>query len=245
MPILRHGETVLLVRIAVRAALIRVRLRPAWIQNPPICQVEVTSGRPFIVNSGPSMGKEIQLPIGVELGRKFLRGVLSDAGYQRLLSTISGEHLRLHTMEDGSLGVEDLGSKNGTYLNGDRVVGPLPRPMEYGDVLNLHDLLFDAFHRRLLLVFIHHQQSGVSWKLLRLKSSKPSILAVGRNQSVEHHGTEWLNFTLLKIRINDDLDAISRRHFFMDLMLDGDGVGIQFCMNRQGTLRCADWYNVW
>ena len=27
---------------------------------------------------------------------------------------------------------------------------------------------------------------------------------------------------------HDDLDAISRRHFFMDLMLDGDGVGIQF-----------------
>ena len=42
-------------------------------------------GRPFMVNSGPSMGKEIQLPIGVELGRKFLRGVLSDTGYQRLL----------------------------------------------------------------------------------------------------------------------------------------------------------------
>ena len=64
-------------------------------------------------------------------------------------------------MEDGSLGVEDLGSKNGTYLN-DRVVGPLPRPMEFGDVLNLHDLCLTPLPPSSPHVFIHHQQSGVS-----------------------------------------------------------------------------------
>ena len=134
-------------------------------ESPDMSSLSEQPGHPFIVNSGPSMGKEIQLPIGVELGRKFLRGVLSDTGYQQLLSTISGEHLRLHTMGDGSLGVEDLGSKNGTYLNGDRVVGPLPRPMEFGDVLSLHDLCLTPSPSSSPSVLFHHQQSGVSWKL--------------------------------------------------------------------------------
>lgn len=184
---------------------------------------------PFIVNSGPSMGKEIQLPIGVELGRKFLRGVLSDTGYQQLLSTISGEHLRLHTMEDGSLGVEDLGSKNGTYLNGDRVVGPVPRPMECGDVLSLHDLCLTPSPLSSPSVLFHHQQSGVSWKL-PLTETKQTV-HLGRWTETERR-TPWYRMAQLHLAKDadqyDDLDAISRRHFFMDLRLDGDGVGIQF-----------------
>ena len=184
---------------------------------------------PFIVNSGPSMGKEIQLPIGVELGRKFLRGVLSDTGYHQLLSTISGEHLRLHTMEDGSLGVEDLGSKNGTYLNGDRIVGPLPRSMQYGDALSLHDLCLTPSPLSSPKVLIHHQQSGVSWNL-PLTETKQTV-HLGRWTETERR-TPWYRMAQLHLAKDlnqlDDLDAISRRHFFMDLMLDGDGVGIQF-----------------
>lgn len=186
-------------------------------------------GYRFIVNSGPSMGKEIQLPIGVELGRKFLRGILSDTGYQQLLSTISGEHLRLHTMQDGSIGVEDLGSKNGTYLNGDRIVGPLPRSMEYGDALSLHDLCLTPSPPSSPSVLFHHQQSGVSWKLPLTKTKQ--TVHLGRLTETERR-TPWYRMAQLHLakdlNQHDDLDAISRRHFFMDLMLDGDGVCVQF-----------------
>ena len=193
---------------------------------------------PFIVNSGPSMGKEILLPIGVELGRKFLRRALSEAGYQQFLSTISGEHLRLHTTEDGSIAVEDLGSKNGTYLNGDRVVGPLPRPMKCGDVLSLHDLCLAPSPASSPCVLLHHQQSGVSWKL-PLTEIKQTI-HLGRWTETERR-TPWYRMAQLHLAQNpnqhDDLDAISRRHFFMDLMLDGDGVGIQF-WHEPGKIPC-------
>jgi hypothetical protein len=193
---------------------------------------------PFIVNSGPSMGKEILLPIGVELGRKFLRGVLSDTGYQQLLSTISGEHLRLHTTEDGSIAVEDLGSKNGTYVNGDRVVGPLPRPMENGDVLSLHDLCLTPSPSSSPYVLFHHQQSGVSWKLPLTETNQ--TVHLGRCTETGRR-TPWYRMAQLHLAQNpdqpDDLDAISRRHFFMDLMLDGDGVGIQF-WHEPGKMPC-------
>jgi hypothetical protein len=184
---------------------------------------------PFIVNSGPLMGKEIMLPIGVELGRRSLRDTLQDTGYQKLLSTISGEHMRLHAIEDGSIGVEDLGSKNGTYLNGDRVVGPLPRPMRYGDTLSLHDLCLTPSPPTSPFALFHHQQSGVSWKL-PLTGIKQSV-HLGRWTEAERR-TPWYRMAQLHHAENhnqlNDLDAISRRHFFVDLALDGDGVSIQF-----------------
>ena len=198
-------------------------------ESPDLSNLSEQPMHPFIVNSGPSIGQEILLPVGTELGRKFLRGLLSDTGYQQLLSTISGEHLRLHTLGDGSLGVEDLGSKNGTYLNGDRVVGPLPRPLECGDVLSLHDLCLTPSPPSSPHVLFHHQQSDVSWKL-PLTEMKQTV-HLGRLTETEHK-TPWYRMAQLQLAKDSnllrDLDAISRRHFFLDLMLDGDGVGIQF-----------------
>ena len=96
--------------------------------------------RTFIVNSGPSVGEVIDLPLDIEFGRRLLRNLLPDSGYQGLLATVSTEHLRLHSLDDGVIGVEDLGSRNGTYLNGTTVVGPVPTPLSVGDALCLHHL---------------------------------------------------------------------------------------------------------
>lgn len=184
---------------------------------------------PFIVNSGPSIGKEIMLPVGIELGRKFLRGILSDPGYKMLLSTVSVEHLRLHSLDDGALGVEDLGSKNGTFLNGERVVGPIPKPMSYGDALSLHDLCLTPLPQSSPFAWFHHQESGVSWKL-PLTEHKQTI-HFGRLTEDERR-TPWYRMAQLHVANNSnqlkDLDAISRRHFFSELTLTGDGLGIQF-----------------
>ncbi len=48
--------------------------------------------------------------------------------------TISSRHARLTRLQDGTLGIEDLGSTNGTYINGQRVQKEVARP---GDVVSV------------------------------------------------------------------------------------------------------------
>jgi hypothetical protein len=67
---------------------------------------------------GPGAGVEIEVGEELTLGREpgTADFVVDDAG-------ISRRHARLW-LEDGSLVVEDLGSSNGTYVNGERISGP-------------------------------------------------------------------------------------------------------------------------
>jgi hypothetical protein len=51
----------------------------------------------------------------------------------------------LFTWRDGRVWVEDLGSRNGTFLNGDPVHGP--RPLADGDRLDIADLPFLCLSR--------------------------------------------------------------------------------------------------
>jgi DNA-binding winged helix-turn-helix (wHTH) protein len=66
-------------------------------------------------------GEEIALEPGENLlGRDATASVLIDDG------TVSRRHARI-TIRDGKAAIEDLGSKNGTFLNGTRLgTGPLP-----------------------------------------------------------------------------------------------------------------------
>ncbi len=207
--------------------------------SPAMSKMGTIPSYPFIVNSGPSIGKEILLPIGVEIGRKYLREILSEKGYELLLSTISGEHLRLHRMENGSIGVEDLGSKNGTFLNDERVVGPLPKSMECGDFLSLHEFCLTPSTTSFPSVSIHHQQSGVSWKLPL--SDIHQKVHLGRLNETKQR-MPWYRMAQLQQAKNpnrlDDLDAISRRHFFIELIIEDGGLGIRF-WHELGKEPCA------
>jgi hypothetical protein len=52
---------------------------------------------------------------------------------------VSRQHARLE-LEDGQLYVEDLGSSNGTVINGKKAVGR--RPLRHDDELRFHDIIF-------------------------------------------------------------------------------------------------------
>jgi pSer/pThr/pTyr-binding forkhead associated (FHA) protein len=67
---------------------------------------------------GPEAGRRIPLVGPVEIGRSPAAGIplLQD-------DLVSGAHARL-TPEDGGLRVEDLDSTNGTFVDGDQIVGP-------------------------------------------------------------------------------------------------------------------------
>jgi hypothetical protein len=52
---------------------------------------------------------------------------------------VSRQHARLE-LEDGQLYVEDLGSSNGTMINGKKAVGR--RPLQHDDELRFHDIIF-------------------------------------------------------------------------------------------------------
>ena len=48
---------------------------------------------------------------------------------------LSRQHARIVKDDDGGLVVEDLGSRNGTFLNGDRLA--IPQPLKAGDRITL------------------------------------------------------------------------------------------------------------
>ncbi len=72
------------------------------------------------VISGPNAGAEI----GIEKGRTYLIGKdanTCDIVFQDL--SVSRNHARLHISPSGIIDIEDLGSKNGTVVNGQPVLG--------------------------------------------------------------------------------------------------------------------------
>ena len=78
----------------------------------------------LVVLVGPDAGKRITVGDGVIVGRDVDgRGLIIDEG-------VSRRHMRVSRQADGSHLVEDLGSRNGTYVNGQRVEAA---PLQSGD----------------------------------------------------------------------------------------------------------------
>lgn len=71
------------------------------------------------VTSGPAAGTTIQLNGDVTFGRD-----AGDAGALGGDPEISREHARITTGSSGELQVEDLGSTNGTFVNGQQIAAP-------------------------------------------------------------------------------------------------------------------------
>jgi len=87
------------------------------------------------VLEGKNAGQEISVP-----GRKFLIGRAEDCHLRPGSDLISRHHCVL-LVEDGYIGVRDFGSKNGTYINEERVVGE--RELKPGDRLTIGPLQFE------------------------------------------------------------------------------------------------------
>lgn len=69
----------------------------------------------LIVLTGNRLGSMIEVREGMIIGRSH------GSDFQIPEEGISRQHARIHSREDGKLVVEDMGSLNGTYVNGQRV----------------------------------------------------------------------------------------------------------------------------
>jgi pSer/pThr/pTyr-binding forkhead associated (FHA) protein len=88
------------------------------------------------VLEGRSAGQDIPVR-----GKKFFIGRAEDCHLRPGSDLISRHHCVL-LVEDGYVGVRDFGSKNGTYINDERVVGE--RELKAGDRLNVGPLRFEV-----------------------------------------------------------------------------------------------------
>lgn len=84
---------------------------------------------------GKNAGQEIPVH-----GKKFFIGRAEDCNMRPGSELISRHHCVL-LVEDGYIGVRDFGSKNGTYVNQERVVGE--RELKPGDRLTIGPLQFE------------------------------------------------------------------------------------------------------
>src|SRR5215471_5911838 len=82
---------------------------------------------------GPKRGVRLEVDAPIVIGRS------SAAGLQLIDGKVSREHCRL-LIDAGHVVLEDLGSQNGTFVNGSRVEGR--RPLAAGDEIAVGDSLF-------------------------------------------------------------------------------------------------------
>ena len=171
----------------------------------------------FILNSGSSIGKVISLPVNIDMGRREIRQTISDPTYGDILSKISSEHIKIHLDENGAISIEDLGSLNGTFINGNKIVGPIPTQLNEMDALNLHDLSLVLKPESRPLLHVRHNQSLVS--LCKVVENLPSTIHLGR-ETREQNRESWFRMAELQLANEpvkiDVMQYISRRHLFLE-----------------------------
>lgn len=110
---LRHGDELLLTRDGA----------PAALRRPTAAALDLT------VAGGPEAGRRFPLPAeGLSIGREHSAVVVDDP-------SLSSEHLRVRAAASGAVTVEDLGSRNGTYLEGMRLPPGEATAVELGAVI--------------------------------------------------------------------------------------------------------------
>lgn len=143
----------------------------------------------LVVQSGPQAGQVFPLAAGEHtVGR--------DAGIELNDHTVSKKHLRL-LVQPNSVGVQDLGSTNGTFINGQKVSQTAPQPLKPGDVLQVGTaavLALQSLSSRTapLPVAAQPQRRGYGWiavalilVLLLLGSGIWLVLRMGNQRQVE------------------------------------------------------------
>jgi pSer/pThr/pTyr-binding forkhead associated (FHA) protein len=84
------------------------------------------------VSSGAQAGREFDL-----MGPRFVIGRESDCDFQIDDEKASRHHAAINRTPEGQLWIEDLGSTNGTYVNGQPI--PQPVPLTGGETITIGD----------------------------------------------------------------------------------------------------------
>lgn len=90
----------------------------------------------LVVRSGKKAGSRLRVN-----KRSLLIGRAEDCHLRPHSDVVSRHHCAL-LVEDGYVGVKDFGSKNGTYVNGQRIEGE--RALNHGDVVRVGNLEFEV-----------------------------------------------------------------------------------------------------
>ncbi len=176
---------------------------------------------------------------GAALGRVFplasgdtLVGRAPDSGVALLDGEVSRQHARIH-VEEGRVQVEDLGSTNGTRVNGDRLLGPVM--LQDGDRLEMGGHV-------LKLVFLDPLERTFHETLLDLSTKDPLTGLANRGSVL----AEFQNRFGLSLRYNRPLSIVicDLDHFKRVNDTHGHGAG-DFVLRIFGerlltTLREAD-----
>lgn len=132
------------------------------------------------VTKGKHAGQEVAIP-----GPKFLIGRAEDCHLRAGSDAISRHHCVI-MIEDGYVGVRDFGSKNGTFINDERVVGE--RPLKANDVIRLGPLEFVAV--------ILHEVGGKKLSKVKDVSEVAARISGGRPDSASDRDidiSDWLD----------------------------------------------------
>jgi hypothetical protein len=128
------------------------------------------------VLEGKNAGQEIKVP-----GKKFLIGRAEDCHLRPGSELISRHHCVL-LIEEGYLAVRDFGSKNGTFVNDERVVGE--RELKAGDRLTIGPLRFA----------VHMAHGLASKKLPPVSDVKEAAARTAQNAAHDPMDvTQWLS----------------------------------------------------
>ncbi|MEW4451662.1 FHA domain-containing protein [Bremerella sp. JC817] len=123
---------------------------------------------------GPSAGKEFKLPVD-----NFVIGRGDGCHLKPKSDMVSRKHCAL-AIRDSKLFLEDFGSKNGTYVNGERVEGTIELKM--GDELRVGPLDF--------LILIDHTLGAA--KRSKVSSVKEAASRVAQSADMSNDVASWL-----------------------------------------------------
>jgi len=198
----------------------------------------------LIVNIGPMCGTSISIPAGI-VGRDILSAALTDPWYHDHLARVSAEHFEIDSLYQ----VTDLGSSNGTFIDGNRITGTqatrLPsgtdlnigrnlqfcsrsEPFSYGAVegLTALDIDYKPDH-----ISVRHQESGVRFELqsgkIHLGRNRPS--ADSEDESPQEE--PWARMAKIQMTAMDAMDPkalnyISRNHLTLNFSYNRPGWSI-------------------
>lgn len=126
------------------------------------------------VIQGPSAGKEFKLPVDT-----FVIGRGDGCHLKPKSDMVSRKHCAL-TVRDSKLFLEEFGSKNGTYVNGERIEGSVELKM--GDEIRVGPLEF--------LILIDHTLGAV--KRSKVSSVQEAASRVAKSSSSGNDVASWL-----------------------------------------------------